>query len=411
MDAPREGAHIFALDLSSGSRSTISGTSDAPRALALVRAGMRTIDVCSGTPDEVEQASAGLKADDPRSQRAWPSDLPLPDATVVMCTTGTCDVLREAVIAVLAQDVEDFEFLVVDNAPSTGATREALKGISDPRLRIIDAPRAGLSHARNRGVLNARGAVIAFTDDDAFVDRYWLRALLEPFAADPAGSIGATTGIILAAEMETPAQRWFESRGGFPKDVVPRLWATHTPDSRLAGFADSGEGGPLYPYTTARVGAGVCMAFRADALRKCGPFDTTLGAGTLTRAGEDHDMFARLLRDGWVILHTPDAVVYHRHRSDVEGLHQQIRGNGSGMAALLTKSVIEHPCVVFDLLTRIPAVGRRLAPGSVRVAGSDPDLPSSVTKIEVRGFLEGPLLFIRSRWQHRRRAGTRRDRI
>lgn len=145
------------------------------------------------------------------------------------------------------------------------------------------------------------------------------------------------------------------------------------------------------------------MAFRAQALAAVGPFDIALGAGTRTRGGEDLDIFARLLLAGWAIVHTPDAVVHHRHRRDEAGLATQIRGNGSGAAALLTKTLIAKPATIMTLLRRIPAVARRLRPGSPRVAGTDPDVPAGLTKQEIAGFLEGPWLYLRSRKEARRR--------
>lgn len=319
-------------------------------------------------------------------------------ATVIICTTGTSPYLRQSVEAVLAQEHSAFKLCVVDNAPASGATRAALADLKDTRLRIINAPRPGLAHARNRGVLAASTDIIAFTDDDAFVDPLWLRALCDPFASDPDGRIGATTGIVLPAELSHRTQRWFEARGGFPKDLTPRVWSLHDEPS-LISFGEAGEGGPLYPMTTARVGAGVCMAFRTEVLRHVGPFDPALGAGTLTRGGEDLDMFARVLRAGYAIIHTPDALVHHVHRTDMEGLERQIRGNGSGMAALILKSVCERPSTLLLIASRMAAIARRVAPGSERIVGSDPDVPSSLTQQEIRGFLEGPLLYARSRYR------------
>ena len=84
-------------------------------------------------------------------------------------------------------------------------------------------------------------------------------------------------------------------------------------------------------------------------------------------------MFARILATGDVIVHTPDALVHHRHRVDEAGLDKQIRGNGSGMAALLTKAIIAKPSVLGTLATRVPGVLNRVKPGGARVAGTDED--------------------------------------
>ena len=79
---------------------------------------------------------------------------------------------------------------------------------------MVRERRPGISAARNAGVAAATGEIIAFTDDDVRVDPLWLRAIGERFASDSA--IEAVTGLILPAELETPAQVWFERYyGGF----------------------------------------------------------------------------------------------------------------------------------------------------------------------------------------------------
>ena len=327
------------------------------------------------------------------------------DATVIMCTVGSCDMLQDAVRAILAQDHQRFSLVVVDNAPHTGQTREKLAGITDTRMSIVSASRPGLSRARNRGVLAARGEVIVFTDDDAIVDPHWLTAMIDPFTASP--YVAATTGIALPLEERYKAQRWFESRGGFPKDMSPRVWCVGDVPSGLEALGEKGDGGPLFPITTARVGAGVCMAIRRDVLMEVGPFDPALGAGTSTRGGEDLDMFARILATGDVIVHTPDALVHHRHRVDEAGLDKQIRGNGSGMAALLTKAIIDKPSVLGTLIGRVPAILNRIKPGGARVAGTDDDVPGSLTRSEIKGFLEGPFLYLSSRRRNKLVAPSR----
>ncbi|WP_254872947.1 glycosyltransferase family 2 protein [Schaalia sp. Marseille-Q2122] len=409
-DAPQGEGALIAHYVDERDLHVLAGSEADPRALVLVRSEGRSSHIIDCAP------AAAL----PTILRELPPVMVKPRgwtegagatlrATVVICTTGTSPYLRRSVEAVLAQRHDAFDLCVVDNDPASGATRAALVDIEDPRLSIVNASQPGLSRARNRGVLAATGEIIAFTDDDAFVDADWLRALCDPFASDPERRIGATTGIVLPAELTHRTQRWFEARGGFPKDLIPRLWSLRE-EPHLASFGEVGEGGPLYPVTTARVGAGVCMAFRAEVLREVGPFDPALGAGTLTRGGEDLDMFARVLRAGYAIIHSPDAVVHHVHRTDREGLERQVRGNGSGMSALITKAVRERPSSLLLVASRLGAVARRVAPGSERVVGSDPDVPASLTREEIRGFLEGPLLYVRARLRAERVRRRRRPR-
>ena len=67
------------------------------------------------------------------------------------------------------------------------------------------------------------------------------------------------------------------------------------------------------------------------------------------------------------------------------------------MAALLTKAIIAKPSVLGTLATRVPGVLNRVKPGGARVAGTDEDVPGSLTKSEIKGFLEGPFLYLSSR--------------
>ena len=399
-------ASIWHVDRTARVSQLVSGDPTSPRALVLVRDNGRNSAF-------VEIEGTDHPENDPRvleveaaCARGWEegagADI---DATVIMCTVGSCDMLEEAVRAILAQDHQRFSLVVVDNAPHTGQTREKLASITDTRMSIVSASRPGLSRARNRGVLAARGEVIVFTDDDAIVDPHWLTAMIDPFTASP--YVAATTGIALPLEERYKAQRWFESRGGFPKDMSPRVWCVGDVPSGLEALGEKGDGGPLFPITTARVGAGVCMAMRRDVLMVVGPFDPALGAGTSTRGGEDLDMFARILATGDVIVHTPDALVHHRHRVDEAGLDKQIRGNGSGMAALLTKAIIDKPSVLGTLIGRIPGILKRIKPGGARVAGTDDDVPGSLTKSEIKGFLEGPFLYLSSRRRNKLVAPSR----
>ena len=77
------------------------------------------------------------------------------------------------------------------------------------------------------------------------------------------------------------------------------------------------------------------MAYRRSLIDTVGGFDTTLGAGSPARGGEDLAMFIETLWRGGRIGFEPSAVVHHRHRQTVEDLHKQLHGNGVGFTALM----------------------------------------------------------------------------
>ena len=88
-----------------------------------------------------------------------------PAVTVVIPLYQKAASVLAAVRSVLSQRFADLELLVVDD----GSTDEgpALVGqVVDPRLRLLRQPNQGPGAARNRGLAEARGALIAFLDAD-----------------------------------------------------------------------------------------------------------------------------------------------------------------------------------------------------------------------------------------------------
>ncbi len=73
--------------------------------------------------------------------------------------------VRRAIDSVLAQTVRDFELLVIDDG-STDNGRALVRAYTDARVRLIHQENRGVSAARNRGMAEARGELIAFLDAD-----------------------------------------------------------------------------------------------------------------------------------------------------------------------------------------------------------------------------------------------------
>jgi len=89
----------------------------------------------------------------------------MPKVSVIIPTYDRLPMVKEAVDSVLAQDFEDFELIVVDDG-STDGTVEEIKRYGG-RVRLLEhSENRGVSAARNKGVLNARGKYIAFLDSD-----------------------------------------------------------------------------------------------------------------------------------------------------------------------------------------------------------------------------------------------------
>jgi len=107
-----------------------------------------------------------------------------PLATVVIPTFSRPDLLLQCVQSVLAQDAPfPFEVVVVDDGGTPAATR-SLAGVLDPRLRIYRQENSGPARARNRGMKEAHGRIIAFIDDDCAAHAGWLTAGVQRFSDD-----------------------------------------------------------------------------------------------------------------------------------------------------------------------------------------------------------------------------------
>src|SRR6476661_3558101 len=99
--------------------------------------------------------------------------------SVVVATYDRARLLGATLEALAAQRVPaglDWEIVVVDNASRDGTAeliRWFAKGSPVPVRAAFEA-RQGVSHARNRGIAEARGAILAFTDDDVTPAKDWV---------------------------------------------------------------------------------------------------------------------------------------------------------------------------------------------------------------------------------------------
>lgn len=304
--------------------------------------------------------------------------------SVVICTRDHPGPLARAIAAVLASSHTDLELIVVDNAPSDEATRTLVEALEDARVRYILEPAAGLSRARNRGLVEARGEIIAFTDDDCEPDAGWIDGLLTGFARGE--KVGLVTGLIPMASLENEHQQYFDDRVQWSANYAPHLFD-------LAGNRPEH---PFFPYAAGMFGTGANFALTAETARAVGPFDTALGAGAPTRGGEDLDYFVRtLFCGGRQIAYEPSAIVWHHHRADADSLAQQMYGYGSGFTAYAFKTALtpRH----FLRISRLTAsfLWRRIVLRE-RTYGVDTG-HGELRRLQRRGLLAGPWLYLRAR--------------
>ena len=123
--------------------------------------------------------------------RAWFERVATTEGELISVITPTRDrrrLLEEAIASVEAQSYPRWELIVVDDG-STDGTGEYLAALGDPRIRCLHTEGVGACAARNVGLDEATGSIIAYLDDDNVFDRHWLKALAHTFTARSDASV------------------------------------------------------------------------------------------------------------------------------------------------------------------------------------------------------------------------------
>jgi glycosyltransferase involved in cell wall biosynthesis len=215
------------------------------------------------------------------------------EASIVVCTHNRGPLLAETVESLLRQRFPSgrFEIIVVDNA-STDETAEILAGLArrhPGEVRGVREETLGLSHARNRGLREARGRVIAFTDDDARACDRWLGSLVEACSRE---------GVWCAGGPVRP----------MPGEALPE-WITPPFHPYLALFDHGAQRKELHFDEYPR---GVNIAFAREAFESVGTFSPAFGRrGASLLSYEEVELCWRIERLGRRILYVPEAEVFH----------------------------------------------------------------------------------------------------
>jgi GT2 family glycosyltransferase len=208
--------------------------------------------------------------------------------SIVLCTRNRATLLTAALasIAVLEYAPGAFELLVIDNDSSdaTCAVAQEFAARVPFEVRVIREARVGLSAARNRGIREARGRYLFFTDDDQLVD---------PHVLQEYGRIVSRYSVSIvqgAIELRFTGQRpsWLHGH-------LARMLGETEPLAEGQALED------LY---------GGNLLLRRDLFDTSSGFDEALGKG---RAGysEDTELARRLRAAGEKIVYAPAARIYH----------------------------------------------------------------------------------------------------
>ena len=245
-----------------------------------------------------------------------------PACSVVVCTRHRARRVVACLEAILRLEHTSFEVLVVDNSSGDPEVERVARTLG---VRYVLEPRVGLSRARNAGARAARGAIVAFTDDDATPAPDWLSHHAAALA-DPA--LSATTGRVVPSEPDSATGRAYLAAGAEDLGVRPYRVSRATP----SWFEMAHFGG---------VGIGPNMAFRRSLFERGWGFREDLGPAD-GLPGEEHFAFFSLIRDGHVIAYVPESVVHHDVPPTMAALDRRRRRMACGGAAYLVMLIVEE---------------------------------------------------------------------
>lgn len=112
------------------------------------------------------------------------------DISIVIATYRRPELLADCLESVLSQEYPSgqYEVIVVSDGPCDEGSRRVLesRALRYPHLRYFELGSArGPAAARNFGLAQARGDVVAFTDDDCVAEKSWIGRLMETYRNDP----------------------------------------------------------------------------------------------------------------------------------------------------------------------------------------------------------------------------------
>ncbi|MEJ0038438.1 MAG: glycosyltransferase [Gammaproteobacteria bacterium] len=209
--------------------------------------------------------------------------------SVVICTYNRASRLAETLEHFQTLTIPEglsWELVVVNNRSSDN-TDEVIADVAKRTtlpLRRSYEPLPGLGAARNRGILESKGSIVAFTDDDIFPATDWLCQLAREFTQDP-----QLAGIGGRVELHNSLD-------------LPVTIRTHRERFQMVGTWNLLAGIP-----------GCNMAFRREVIDLIGGFDADFGAGGPLISAEDIEFIFRGIRKGQKLIYSPDLLVTHDH--------------------------------------------------------------------------------------------------
>lgn len=245
--------------------------------------------------------------------------------SVIVCTYNREKYIAECLrhLADQSMDFGRFEVVVVNNKSTDNTEEIILKSIEDyPQVNFLYfvEEQQGHTFARNRGILESRGEILSFIDDDAFVCHGFCMEIDAFFERQ---SDAAAIGGRIIPEYEIGQPKWMS------RYLLP-----------LVAALDRGD--EVNEFTGSKFPIGANMAFRKSVFDTYGLFDEDLGRrGKGLEGGDEKEVFLRLKKGKEKIYYVPKVAVTHiipEHRVQLDYIKGLATGVGASERKRLSKS-------------------------------------------------------------------------
>ena len=247
-------------------------------------------------------------------------------------TTGRAP-LKACLRALARQQDPPLEVFVVDDRQEQSTRRVVESFTKDfSHIRYLSQRRQGPAAARNRGVWAARGAIVAFVDEDCLVPPGWVRRIKDVLASPHVAAVGGRTSppqSFWAGVLQHSQDFWFHALSAKrPRNLKESLVQVFFPASRnqlrFVSFLPSNN-----------------LACKRAVLLHLGGFDERFRVA----AGEDTDLCWRLAQEGYRIQYDARLTACHLHPLSFSKFLKKMRTYGHGLA-VLKKKYPDYPFIL-----------------------------------------------------------------
>ena len=206
--------------------------------------------------------------------------------SVLIATKDRNEDLSRCLKSILKNQYTDFEILVLDQSHSE-LSLCLIKKINNKKIRYYHIPKKGKSGALNYGIKEARGKILAFTDDDCIVSDNWLSTISSVFEQNK--QIEMLFGKSLPYK-----------KAAHKKLICPAVFSLNS--SHIVSKPS---------HHAIDIGFGNNMALRKKLDQKDQFFNTWLGPGSIAYAAEDADIALRFLINKKKIKYDSRLLIFH----------------------------------------------------------------------------------------------------